>query len=133
MRSHHQEEPGRIHPDSVHQLRQRHQLPPTRGHLTQLAFLQEVDQLADDHLQTLRPTGQYLHHRLHPLYVSVMIRPPDVDQAVSYTHLRAHETKANLVCRLLLEKKKKQKKKKTKKRKKNEINKERKTKQKQNQ
>ena len=29
-------------------------------------------------------------------------------KAVSYTHLRAHETKANLVCRLLLEKKKKQ-------------------------
>ena len=28
------------------------------------------------------------------------------DDAVSYTHLRAHETKANLVCRLLLEKKK---------------------------
>src|SRR5660397_266821 len=28
---------------------------------------------------------------------------------VSYTHLRAHETKANLVCRLLLEKKKKNK------------------------
>src|SRR5660397_273062 len=25
---------------------------------------------------------------------------------LSYTHLRAHETKANLVCRLLLEKKK---------------------------
>ena len=32
--------------------------------------------------------------------------------AVSYTHLRAHETKANLVCRLLLEKKKNKKKKK---------------------
>ena len=29
------------------------------------------------------------------------------DASVSYTHLRAHETKANLVCRLLLEKKKK--------------------------
>ena len=29
---------------------------------------------------------------------------------VSYTHLRAHETKANLVCRLMLEKKKKKKK-----------------------
>ena len=27
--------------------------------------------------------------------------------AVSYTHLRAHETKHDLVCRLLLEKKKK--------------------------
>ena len=31
--------------------------------------------------------------------------------AVSYTHLRAHETKANLVCRLLLEKKKQKNKK----------------------
>ena len=30
---------------------------------------------------------------------------------VSYTHLRAHETGRNLVCRLLLEKKKKKKKK----------------------
>src|SRR5674476_467086 len=30
--------------------------------------------------------------------------------AVSYTHLRAHETGRNLVCRLLLEKKKKNKK-----------------------
>ena len=29
-------------------------------------------------------------------------------RSVSYTHLRAHETKANLVCRLLLEKKKKE-------------------------
>src|SRR5660398_271758 len=29
-----------------------------------------------------------------------------VPRSVSYTHLRAHETKANLVCRLLLEKKK---------------------------
>ena len=27
-------------------------------------------------------------------------------EAVSYTHLRAHETRGNLVCRLLLEKKK---------------------------
>ena len=33
---------------------------------------------------------------------------------VSYTHLRAHETGRNLVCRLLLEKKKKEKKKKEK-------------------
>src|SRR5660398_241002 len=30
-------------------------------------------------------------------------------RTVSYTHLRAHETKANLVCRLLLEKKKNKK------------------------
>ena len=33
--------------------------------------------------------------------------------AVSYTHLRAHETVLDLVCRLLLEKKTQQKKKKT--------------------
>ncbi len=33
------------------------------------------------------------------------IRNPS-SRSVSYTHLRAHETKANLVCRLLLEKKK---------------------------
>src|SRR5674476_1575970 len=39
--------------------------------------------------------------------------------AVSYTHLRAHETGRNLVCRLLLEKKKKKKKIKKKKKKKN--------------
>ena len=31
----------------------------------------------------------------------------DSDIAVSYTHLRAHETVLDLVCRLLLEKKKK--------------------------
>ena len=31
----------------------------------------------------------------------------DLDNAVSYTHLRAHETRHDLVCRLLLEKKKK--------------------------
>src|SRR5450756_2680576 len=35
-----------------------------------------------------------------PLFVS--------DGSVSYTHLRAHETRHDLVCRLLLEKKKQQ-------------------------
>ena len=33
--------------------------------------------------------------------------PPGGLTAVSYTHLRAHETVLDLVCRLLLEKKKK--------------------------
>ena len=40
-------------------------------------------------------------------YAVLQFNRPDVLYAVSYTHLRAHETKANLVCRLLLEKKKK--------------------------
>ena len=41
--------------------------------------------------------------------------------AVSYTHLRAHETVLDIVCRLLLEKKKAKKKKKTYKQKKSKI------------
>ena len=34
------------------------------------------------------------------------LRPVEVHRPVSYTHLRAHETVLDLVCRLLLEKKK---------------------------
>ena len=41
----------------------------------------------------------------------VMNRIINEVKAVSYTHLRAHETKANIVCHLLLEKKKKKNKK----------------------
>ena len=39
---------------------------------------------------------------------NMMIASTIGGMAVSYTHLRAHETKADLVCRLLLEKKKKE-------------------------
>ncbi|WP_258051734.1 bifunctional hydroxymethylpyrimidine kinase/phosphomethylpyrimidine kinase, partial [Pseudomonas aeruginosa] len=45
----------------------------------------------------------------------ILAAHPHLPVAVSYTHLRAHETLANLVCRLMLEKKKKQKKQKKKK------------------
>jgi len=41
-----------------------------------------------------------------PIGLMSAIYLSDYASAVSYTHLRAHETKANLVCRLLLEKKK---------------------------
>src|SRR5450756_3007306 len=37
------------------------------------------------------------------------VRKLGIPTAVSYTHLRAHETRHDLVCRLLLEKKKKKK------------------------
>src|SRR5450759_5594184 len=37
-------------------------------------------------------------------------KTPPAAEPVSYTHLRAHETRHDLVCRLLLEKKKKNKK-----------------------
>src|SRR5674476_1158494 len=45
--------------------------------------------------------------KLHMTRCLHCIRPKCIE-AVSYTHLRAHETGRNLVCRLLLEKKKKQ-------------------------
>ena len=41
-----------------------------------------------------------------PAPVAVVVIPAAVWEAVSYTHLRAHETVLDLVCRLLLEKKK---------------------------
>ena len=40
-------------------------------------------------------------------FASVEYIMRDIEWAVSYTHLRAHETVLDLVCRLLLEKKKK--------------------------
>eukprot|EP00658_Telonema_sp_P-2_P068911 TRINITY_DN5792_c0_g1_i1.p1 TRINITY_DN5792_c0_g1~~TRINITY_DN5792_c0_g1_i1.p1 ORF type:complete len:395 (+),score=92.73 TRINITY_DN5792_c0_g1_i1:173-1357(+) len=64
----------------------------------------------------VRPANQFALCSLTP---SVNVRIDQVDQidlsqfdgkeAVSYTHLRAHETPEHLVCRLLLEKKKKKK------------------------
>ena len=48
---------------------------------------------------------------------NIMIPVPR-SSSVSYTHLRAHETVLDLVCRLLLETKKNNKKKKTKRKKK---------------
>src|SRR5665811_835261 len=45
-------------------------------------------------------------HRKHASVYDVAQRLPHAMGAVSYTHLRAHETVLDLVCRLLLEKKK---------------------------
>src|SRR5450756_2719867 len=41
------------------------------------------------------------------LYICGSAPSAEGSQSVSYTHLRAHETRHDLVCRLLLEKKKK--------------------------
>src|SRR5665648_1176520 len=46
---------------------------------------------------------------IHPFQVRDTVVKPDKISPVSYTHLRAHETRHDLVCRLLLEKKKKKK------------------------
>src|SRR5450756_2075743 len=48
------------------------------------------------------------YRRFVAMYGDVVLDLKPVDKkAVSYTHLRAHETRHDLVCRLLLEKKKK--------------------------
>src|SRR5450756_1511731 len=53
--------------------------------------------------------GQYLQPSLKHLPVIEVVSPEKFAEykAVSYTHLRAHETRHDLVCRLLLEKKNK--------------------------
>src|SRR5678815_3077111 len=52
----------------------------------------------------------YHSKNLEDPYASTQDTQMPVSKAVSYTHLRAHETPEHLVCRLLLEKKKKKKK-----------------------
>ena len=48
-----------------------------------------------------------LMRRIREVFGAVDVRVGRSGAPVSYTHLRAHETGRNLVCRLLLEKKKK--------------------------
>src|SRR5450756_1125407 len=49
-----------------------------------------------------------ISHRLNPHPRGASVSPKNGGaETVSYTHLRAHETRHDLVCRLLLEKKKK--------------------------
>ena len=60
---------------------------------------------------TISEIVNYSKTDVSPL-IAIPISPNEdydvIEKAVSYTHLRAHETRGNLVCRLLLEKKKKQ-------------------------
>src|SRR5665647_1327416 len=65
----------------------------------------EARQSPDKHLQTHHGQGRVVEqHDLHRQLV--VLERHQLTQAVSYTHLRAHETDSYLVCRLLLEKKK---------------------------
>src|SRR5665648_312799 len=68
------------------------------------------------HGYKLEQMGQELIKSIGNDYVDIVIWKTAIDKqnkekpsiiiAVSYTHLRAHETRHDLVCRLLLEKKK---------------------------
>ena len=51
-----------------------------------------------------KTTSQPLYEKFNPVIVSSLDKI-GANSPVSYTHLRAHETVLDLVCRLLLEKK----------------------------
>ena len=63
----------------------------------------------DEHAEGGIATALVMHEDV--IATGAKIRDVGRIRPVSYTHLRAHETVLDLVCRLLLEKKKKQKKK----------------------
>eukprot|EP00657_Telonema_sp_P-1_P005556 TRINITY_DN23000_c0_g1_i1.p1 TRINITY_DN23000_c0_g1~~TRINITY_DN23000_c0_g1_i1.p1 ORF type:complete len:114 (-),score=52.97 TRINITY_DN23000_c0_g1_i1:27-368(-) len=65
--------------------------------------LQAVAQLEQDSITASQPDVKAMLGTLHTVAKSIM----EVFDTVSYTHLRAHETVLDIVCRLLLEKKKK--------------------------
>ena len=69
-----------------------------------VVFFKEVN-VANNQRQRLLVAQHPLPFRVHALVVGAAVG--DARQPVSYTHLRAHETVLDLVCRLLLEKKKK--------------------------
>ena len=60
---------------------------------------------------SILPSKQYVAYLLICLFMAITAQvqaqqPADNPAPVSYTHLRAHETVLDLVCRLLLENKK---------------------------
>ena len=61
------------------------------------------DRLSDLGLSTQRDGSLKFDDKV---FLEAINKDPNAAQAVSYTHLRAHETVLDLVCRLLLEKKK---------------------------
>ena len=91
---------------------------PPRSTLDRSSAASDVYKRQDDLLRTVVPaTGRQIvvdlgYGRLFGHARNAILG------AVSYTHLRAHETVLDLVCRLLLEKKKKKKRKKKRKKKK---------------
>eukprot|EP00825_Cyclidium_porcatum_P003083 TRINITY_DN11433_c0_g1_i3.p2 TRINITY_DN11433_c0_g1~~TRINITY_DN11433_c0_g1_i3.p2 ORF type:complete len:104 (-),score=19.38 TRINITY_DN11433_c0_g1_i3:49-360(-) len=58
-------------------------------------------------VQETEPTGLLILVLKLELVELLRLKIVDQIRSVSYTHLRAHETRHDLVCRLLLEKKKK--------------------------
>ena len=77
---------------------------PPRSTLDRSSAASDVYKRQDRPLVTLAPVPP-LEVRKDPQPVGQEKQPGSERDAVSYTHLRAHETVLDLVCRLLLEKK----------------------------
>ena len=73
------------------------------GSLT-LAYPSIAGKTTQEQLESMR---RYLCSVTEQLNLADWSAKATLTETVSYTHLRAHETGRNLVCRLLLEKKKK--------------------------
>src|SRR5450756_1286242 len=71
------------------------------------AFLATLRTVVDPGGQTINATDKLPVMAEHPTMIVWGGRDRLIPVPVSYTHLRAHETRHDLVCRLLLEKKKK--------------------------
>src|SRR5665648_1175368 len=74
----------------------------------QLHFLFRQSERHSQNYSPIDPVSRYQDLTGLQQFLNAMIRKSTSVglQAVSYTHLRAHETRHDLVCRLLLEKKK---------------------------
>ena len=72
--------------------------------------LRDKPLIVSKELQQISDLVEWLHNDIEHLHIissyTLLYNASLMVEAVSYTHLRAHETGRNLVCRLLLEKKK---------------------------
>ena len=101
----------------VRNLDGKHDLKELKQELDTLRGVSSVSVNTQNHLVSVDydssgVTYDRIEHRLNRLGYEIAADASNIQTPVSYTHLRAHETGRNLVCRLLLEKKKHEKKKK---------------------
>ena len=76
---------GRVDTDLVHELVEEHNVPTTLRHLRRLATLRQMDELVEEHLDTLRVVPEHPSHRCVPLSRPVVIGAEHIDRAVEAT------------------------------------------------
>ena len=78
---------------------------PPRSTLDRSSAASDVYKRQDAIMALYKPLGNLTNHSKLSA-IEIIVLNSSALRAVSYTHLRAHETVLDLVCRLLLEKKK---------------------------